>query len=458
MIQSENETIGSAKPQLQIADAGPLAKLGARVRSVFGGRELWAVADQALVSGTNFLTNVIIARSLGITNFGIFALAWMAVLFFSSMQMATIVAPMMSLGPKTSTEDRPGYFGAVLVQEIIFTIICTIILLAGLSGLAAYNHQPALKGLAFPLCVAMLSYLLQDFARRYLFTTKQSFRAFLNDAISCLPQLPLIFVLTRAHVVGLPGVLWLIAITSFVGVGLGIYWLEPITITTKTIVATTKQHWRISRWLSPSALLWWTSTNFFVLAAPAYYGAMAAGVLRACNNMVGVSHIWFLGLDNVIPAETARLLHKKGIGAATSYLKEMTIRWGLITAAFVAVLSVAPGLWLGTIYGRQYAPYGDVLRIYGFFYLLVFSGRILGAGLQALEYTAPTFWSYLLLTALSIVLAAPLTKHLGLRGVIVGMIMTQAISQSILVIFFIRRVRLIRRTYDSGPALSAAIS
>jgi O-antigen/teichoic acid export membrane protein len=415
----------------------------AALQRVTGGREIWALADQALVSGTNFLTNVIVARSLGLTEFGVFALAWMAVLFFGSMQMASIIAPMMSLGPKTAMEDRPRYFGAVIVQEFVFAGVSTLILFFGLHLIALLIHQPALDKLTFPLCVTLLAYLLQDFIRRYLFTTKQSFRAFLNDAVSCLPQLPLIFLFAHMRHINAPGILWLIALTSLMGVALGACWFERVTFSKAAIKSTMVRHWGISRWLAPSALLWWTSTNFFVLLAPVYYGAIASGVLRASQNIVGVAHIWFLGLDNVMPVETARLLHEEGIASSSRYLRHMSIRWGGITAIFVTVLSAAPNFWLHLIYGPKYAAYGYLLRLYGISYVLVFTGGPLKAGLQALEYTAPIFWSYLAMTALSIAIASPLTKQLGLQGVIIGTITIQIIFQSILLIALIRRSRII---------------
>ena len=46
----------------------------------------WVLADQALVSGVNFLNGILLARWLGITAYGTFALIWMAVLVASSLQ------------------------------------------------------------------------------------------------------------------------------------------------------------------------------------------------------------------------------------------------------------------------------------------------------------------------------------------------------------------------------------
>ena len=60
----------------------------------------WALTDQAMVSGVNFLTGIVLARYLGIEEFGRFTLAWMAVLLVNSLQSGLIVQPMMSIGPK----------------------------------------------------------------------------------------------------------------------------------------------------------------------------------------------------------------------------------------------------------------------------------------------------------------------------------------------------------------------
>ncbi len=45
----------------------------------------WALADQVMVSGVNFLTGILLARGLGIEEFGRFTLAWMVVLFVAGM-------------------------------------------------------------------------------------------------------------------------------------------------------------------------------------------------------------------------------------------------------------------------------------------------------------------------------------------------------------------------------------
>ncbi|MGD0796093.1 MAG: hypothetical protein ABR910_00085 [Acidobacteriaceae bacterium] len=411
------------------------------LKKVTSGGEVWAIADQALVSGTNFLTNVLVARSLGIAEFGVFALAWMAMLFFYSMQMALISAPMMSLGPKTPPADRRIYWGGVIVQELLFALASAGLIFIGLHIIAILTHQPGLDRLTYPLCLATVVYLLQDFVRRYFFTTRQSRRAFLNDAVSCLPQLPLIFFFLRLHLIGISGVLWIFAVTSLVGVGLGAYWLEPVSVTFREIQATAARHWRISRWIAPSWLLSWMSTNFITILAPVYYGPAAAGALRASQNIVAVTHVWILGLDNVMPAEAAHRLHQSGIAALSRYLGNMSLRWGGLTAGFALVVGIMPQFWLRLLYGSQFAGYGAVLRMYCLLYLLVFIGGPVRAGLQALEYTAPFVWAQMGATGFALLIGVPLTKGLGLDGVMIGTIGTSVILQGVLLLALTKGLR-----------------
>ena len=62
--------------------------------------------------------------------------------------------------------------------------------------------------------------------------------------------------------------------------------------------------------------------------------------------------------------------------------------------------------------------------------LFIFLGGPLRAGLQALEFTVPIFWSYLAMTAFAISFAIPMAKWLGLSGSLFGLIGSQILFQS----------------------------
>jgi O-antigen/teichoic acid export membrane protein len=412
---------------------------------VGGGRETSALIDQALVSGSNFVTNVILARALVPRDYGVFALAWMVVLFFNSLQWAFIVTPMMSVGPKQEPAERPRYYGAVLVQEVGFTLLCAVSVWVTVLASTVYFPSWGVPGLALPLAFSTLMYLLQDFLRRYFFSLRRSKLALFSDAVSYLTQVPIIFFLTRQPRFSALSALWVIGATSMAGFVAGCFWVDAIQFDWSSMKRVLSRHWRISRWLAPAALMQWSSGNVFAMAAPLYYGAAAAGVLRASQNIVGVTHIWFLGLDNVVPAEAARRMHEGGASEAFSYIKQILWRWGLVTSIFLGIVAIFPTFWLNLAYGAKYSVNGDILRLYAAMYFIIFFAGPLRAGLQAMEYTAPVFWSYVAMTVFSLLAAGPFARQLGLRGVMLGMIATQVIFQSVIVIALVMRMQHLQR-------------
>lgn len=401
--------------------------------------------DQALVSGTNFITTVVLARALGLSNFGVFSLCWAAVLLVNNLQIAFVVSPMMSIGPKQEADRRPRYYGAVLVQEVGFALCLALVVFFVAVRLDARFPLWDIHGLGLSLAFATLAYLLQDFIRRYFFCIRRTKLALICDSISYLTQLPIILAIAHRPHFSPAAALWVIGATSIGGFLVCFIWFEPIQLEVRSLQQVALRHWRLSRWLAPSALIQWSSGSIFVLVAPVYYGAAAAGILRAAQNIVALTHVWFLGLDNVVPAEASRRMHNGGVEECLKYIYQIIWRWGIITIAFLLVIAVRPSFWLKVVYGTAYIQYGHVLQLFAAFYFMVFFGGPIRAGLQALEYTAPVFWSYLAMTVFSVMFAGPFAKNLGLDGAIVGMIATQIIFQGILGVSFSRRIYQVRR-------------
>jgi len=407
------------------------------------GRETWPLTDQAVVSATNFITSVMLARFMGLREFGVFALAWMSVLFVNSIQNALIISPMMSIAPKQEEKDRPCYFGAVVFQELVLVSFCFVLVFIALTLSGNYFRHADLHSLALPLAVSAFAYQMQDFIRRYFFATRQGRRAFADDALSYITQLPILFVLYKVGHLNSVTALWAMAGTSILGLVVGWLWMEPLEFNRDWIKAISLRHWRVSRWLGASAMLQWTSGNLFVLAAPVYYGAAAAGVLKAAQNLMGVTHIWFQGLDNVVPVETARHLREGGVHSMLAYTRSILVKWGGLTTIFAIIMAAAPGFWLRLIYGSQMVEFGYVLRLYALLYVIVFIGGPLRAGLQALEFTVPIFWSYLAMTALAFFFAIPMAKWMGLKGTMLGLLATQILFQSIVAVSLLQKSHLV---------------
>jgi hypothetical protein len=72
-------------------------------------------------------------------------------------------------------------------------------------------------------------------------------------------------------------------------------------------------------------------------------------------------------------------------------------------------------------------------------------GGPLRAGLQALEFTVPIFWSYLVMTALAFSFAVPMARWLGVSGALVGLLGAQVFFQSVVGLSLLLKSRSIAR-------------
>jgi len=415
------------------APATPGSRSG-RLRSLWrnGLAEVWAVSDQALVSGLNFATNILLARVLGFRQFGVFTLLWLTVLFVNSLQMAVIVSPMMSIGPKQEPHEAPHYFGAVLIQQLAFALSTSVLVGIGIVLSSYLQPEWGVEGMAIPLAVAAFCFALQDFLRRYFFVRGKPKFAFINDLVSYGLQVLILFWALGRYRFAASDALLVIAVTSFIAVITGLLSLGRMALPTPSeIRSTVLRHWDMAKWLSASTVMQYATANTFVFAASAYFGAGAAGVLRAAKNIMGLTHIWFFGLENVIPMQAARALHHSGTKGLRRYLAQKTLLWGSASAAFAILVSVRPAFWLNMFFGQRFAEYGFLLRWYALVYVVIFFGLPIRSGLRALERTRPLFWGYLVSSIFSITCAGWITRTWGLVGAMAGLLAAHVILQSI---------------------------
>ena len=397
-----------------------------------GQEEVWAVSDQALVSGLNFATNILLARVLGFRQFGVFTLLWLTVLFVNSLQMSLIVSPMMSIGPKQKAEEAPQYYGAVWVQQLVFALFSSFLVAAGIRVSLLLKPEWNVSALAVPLGIAAFCFALQDFFRRYFFVLGRPKYAFINDGISYgLQVLILLWALGRARLVARDALI-IIAATSFAAVLGGLITIGRLSFPSPSDMrSTTLRHWNVSKWLSAATIMQYATANTFVFAASAYFGAGAAGVLRAAKNIMGLTHIWVFGLENVMPMQAAKALHETGTKGMRRYLLNKTMLWGSASAAFALMVSMRPGFWLNLFFGPKFAEFGFLLRWYALAYLMIFLGLPIRSGLRALERTRPLFFGYLASSLFSLACAGWFTRTWGLVGAMAGLVTAQVILQSI---------------------------
>ncbi len=380
----------------------------------------WALADQAMVSGVNFFTGILLARYLGLEEYGRFSLAWMAVLLCNSFQQAGIIAPMMSIGPKQKNEDRQAYYGTLFLHQLLWSATCFFALwfAAWVTGLLFPDWNTG--SIALPLAAALFTWQFQDFIRRYFFVTDELGQAFLNDAISYLSQLFLLFFLFRIMSLDAPMVLWLISGTSAAAIVIGLLKIGFISTTRNMFNETSKKHWDFSKWMIASAMMQWISGNFYLVIAGGLLGPVAVGGVKAAQNIIGVTHVLFQAMENFAPSRAAKELSSGGIAAMSAYLRKLTLVGTSATTAVALIAFSIPTILLSLLYGPESGEYAYVLRWFCLVYIFSFLAMPVSSGLRALEKTKPLFYSVFFVGVFSLLSAYPLIHYFKLHGLMAG--------------------------------------
>jgi O-antigen/teichoic acid export membrane protein len=405
----------------------------------------WALCDQGMVSAVNFLTGILLARYLGIAEFGVFTLAWLAVEFVSSIQQSVIVAPMMSFVPKYAAEDRPSYFGAVILQQIGFAGISFVLSILVLLVVNEVRPDWRLDGIGPALGIAILCAQFQNFARRYFFTLQHVAIAFAVDFVRYAGQIVVLLWLLLNFDMNAERALFAVSACAAASTVAGCFFLDRVEFRMTAFREALLRHWDFSKWLVLSEVMRWGTANLFIVAAGAILGPAAVGTIRAAQNLVGLCHILFLGLENIVPVSAARHFAEGGIPAMKAYLKKMT--WFLVggIGVLVSIASVAPDFWLHLIYGSEYVGHGYLVRWWAAVYLIGMVGAMPVFGLRTIEDTKPVFWAYLVAAIFSVSAAYPFVAYLGDTGVMLGAVLVSVIKFVMVARSFFHRIAQMER-------------
>ncbi|MFB3917502.1 MAG: lipopolysaccharide biosynthesis protein [Terriglobales bacterium] len=355
------------------------------------------------MSGCNFLTTVILARALGLSAFGTYALVWAGVQFLNNVQMALIIAPMMSIGPAGVALEAAPYYRAVVTHQLAFSA-GSAILISAIGGTLSFWNQ-GLASILYAAALAAAFFQLQDFVRRYFFCRGESSSALCNDLISYGGQILVLAFLWSMHQLNVVRALAVVCVTSAAALVAAAPDLRLLLSSREPLHTIRARHWKFSRWLLASTVLDWSSSQAVLLIPPLFLGTAAAGAIRSSQALVGVLNVWFQGLQNVLPVESAAAYRSGGSSALIGYIRSTIRRWTVLTAVAAIALAVCAPTFLRVVYGREFASIPQVLMWVALAAPLTFTCLSLMAGLRAIEATRPIFLGFIFAAVTSIAFA-----------------------------------------------------
>ncbi len=414
-----------------------IASLGQFGRS----RRSLTILDQALVSGSNFVTGILLVRGLGLVEFGRFTVAYAILLLANSVQLSFISSPMITLGSLCATpEERRHFVRGMFGVQILFCAIASVLAVIGTAVYVAIHRQMSAASFLLPFASAVVAFLMQDWLRRYYFTVGKAAASVWNDAISYLGQVVVLCLLWWAHRLTMNTALWSIAITSGAAFAVGAV-VERLGYTREE----TRDAWRRSHAISvdlgiANQLQWFVYQGAMLIGA-GVVGAQAAGGVRATQNIVGPVNVAYQAMENIVPVRAAEEMKRGGIERVSAFL----LRFGGIGFVALLVFFSAAALFskqfLSFFYGRQLHAYAGVLDLQMLYFLLTWPIRQVSFLFRTIKKTRPILVGSIVAAVVSLALVYPAVRGFGAMGIMVAAVAAQVANLAYMVVAWMRMRR-----------------
>ncbi|MDI3340504.1 MAG: oligosaccharide flippase family protein [Sphaerobacter sp.] len=352
------------------------------------GANLWGIADQGLISGGNFVTMVLLARTLGGAGFGVFTLVYTILTQAYVFQTALVTQPHNVLGATCRGEPYVRYTTATAVWQAAYAGLCAA--LALLAALAARLAFPAWTPLLVALAGALLGWQLQEFARRVLYTEGRLGAAFASDVVRYGLQVGSLALLWRLGRLTGPVALGALATAAAVAAALG-WWQIRGSLGRALDTDAIRRNWDFGKWLAAGGGASWLSDGAYLYLAAALLGAHAAGLLRAAEVLFGPLRALMAFVTTILPIRFARA---RGVGGEAALRGQLKSAYRLViplVGIYGALMALAARPALALVYGDEYLDGVAVLAWYAAYLLAIYAGDLVAAALKARGHSRPLF-------------------------------------------------------------------
>jgi len=397
--------------------------IGSAARKIGSG----AFVDQGIISGFNFLTFLILARWLPSETFGVYVLAFSALMFFQTFQHALVTRAHNVLGANRTGGDFNSFTRTALAL-VVGGAATAVVLLGLMAWVFTTLGWSSWAGATAGLAVVLFPWLIQDAMRRFLYTADRILAATVNDTVSYVLQFAGIVALFWLDVSGSVFlVMAILGASSLAAVLVGLIqlgrdvWSIPDW---KSFARDTRSVWHFGKWLSSGELVGWIGQNGNTWLIGGLLGAPLVAGYRAASYVTNLLNPIDLAVSNHLPVQASRILEAEGRRGMIQWLR----RRGLLLCIPYALLAVGISLFafemLDLFYDERYVT--DLLALV----LIVtvwarFGGFVvnfLRLGLMVTERTVPVFVSQIIGLIIFAIVSTILISTLGIVGAPLGRI------------------------------------
>jgi len=411
----------------------------------------FAAADQALISLTNFLATVMVARSATPTDLGVYAVGFSALTFVRNTMEGLVIQPLNVYGAGMEEDEFSAYTSSTAISQLALACLTALVSAAGGWLLIQTGNDVAGPAL-FHLWFVLSFWQLQEFVRRLLYTRRRVFAALINTLLGSVMRLGLLWWWSRSAALngirGLEAIGWGAVIALLAGL-----WANRRVWRWRglTPLQTWRRNWDFGRWMMGSTLANWISVEFYPVLTAGLVSFAAAGAYRAIQNLVAPIHALLRATDTFLTPRAAEGFRSQGLSALQRVLRLSYVFNGLPVLALLGFAILFPRQILGFLYGETYTPYSQGVVLMAIFYALWFAYWPLQTVLKASRQSKPIFIANLVAIVLMFSLGLLAIRLWGVFGTLAGQILN-ALAVNVVLWTAWRRRQAVWQHATSGAA------
>lgn len=306
-------------------------------------RSVWVLADQAIVSLTNFTAAVVVGRVAGNDELGIFGLGLWTMMMVYAVAKALVWTPYTTTSPHLEGQEQRAYAGSSTLHLLGIValagsaMLVASLLLRGGSGPTAYSQ----------LFLCMTPYLpiilLREHVRRLCLARLGVVEVLLFDAAAAATQLLALFALVQMGLLNGSNVFLALSVCLLITLGWFGYRWRSFHFSLAKGVSDWHRNWPFSKWLAGGAAAVQGGEQGVKWVVSAIYGLSVVGQLASAQQIIQIVNPVLLGISNYFGPASANIFGNEGLhGLWRHTLRSTLLLSGFVTIAFAALVLTGP--------------------------------------------------------------------------------------------------------------------
>jgi len=397
--------------------------------SFFGRLARWvskgglAILDQGLISGSNFLVSILLARWLMPDQYGAYAIAFGIYMMLSLVYQSLVLEPFGVFGGSVFSSNLRGYVRTLVAIHIALsvTIFSALVISWAVSHRISSGSEVtgALAGIAFASPCLMLFAL----ARRCFYVELSPAPAAAGAFIYSAVVLAGLYVVYQRALLS-PFVAFLLlgsgALVTGIVLMFGVQWKLSGAGPAPSVREAWGRHWRYGRWALAATIAGWLPSYIYFPLLSSFTGMAESGQLKALMNLTLPFEQMRGALVMLVLPYAARIAGQNGKAGARVLGNRLTWASAIGAVMYWAVIIPTQRPLFHLLYSDRYLDVAyllPALALGQIFWSATFGPSL---ALRAMESPASVFAALGVATVASLGIGVPATWFFGLKGAIWG--------------------------------------